>query len=221
VKPEKEQPIKILLVDDHPVVLSGLRSSLADNHRYEVVGEAMSGLEAIQKAKETRPEIVLMDISLPEMNGLEATKTLRKLLPRTQVIMLTMHKNKEYVMETIRAGAQGYILKDSPPSVLLEAIERVHQQGSFFSPSIEQMLVEEVRKSARARKLKEITILSSREEEVLKMVTRGLTNREIAERLHVSVRTVETHRKSVMRKLNLYTVAELTAYALNEGIISK
>ena len=221
MKTDKKNPIKILLVDDHPVVLSGLRNSLAGNPRFEIVGEAMNGHDAIRKAKETRPEVVLMDISLPEMNGLEATRQLRAALPDTQILILTMHKNKEYVMETVRAGAQGYILKDSPPSDLLDAIERVHLRGSFFSPSVEQMLVEEVRKSKRAGKTQLTSSLSQREAEVLQLIVRGLTNRQIAEELHIGVRTIETHRKSVMKKLNLYTVAELTAYALNEGLITK
>jgi len=221
VRTAKHEPITILLVDDHPVVLSGLRNSLAGNPKFKIVGEATTGKEAIRKAKETEPEVVLMDISLPEMNGLEATRILRTALPETQVLILTMHKNKEYVLETIRAGAQGYILKDSSPSVLLEAIERVHERGSFFSPFVEQLLIEEVRKTARRARMIDSALLTSREKEVLKRIARGLTSREIGLQLHISARTIESHRKTIMKKLNLYTVAELTAYAMNEGIASE
>ncbi|MCI0707455.1 MAG: response regulator transcription factor [Ignavibacteriae bacterium] len=221
MRTEKPGPIKVLLVDDHPIVLSGLRNSLSGNPKFEIVGEASNGSDAIRLAKQTKPAVVLMDISLPEMNGLEATKLLKSALPNTQVLILSMHKSKEYVLETIRAGAQGYILKDSPPADLLEAIERVHSHGSFFSPSVEQLLIDEVRKHSRPTKMLSDTVLSHREVEVLRFIAEGLTSREIADKLHLSVRTIETQRKSVMSKLNLSSVAELTAYAINQGIVEK
>jgi len=221
MKAGKQPPIRILIVDDHPIVLSGLRNALAGNPRYVVVAEATNGREAIQKAKESEPDVVLMDISLPMMNGLEATKMLRTILPQTQVLILTMHKNKEYVLETIRAGAQGYILKDTSPNDLIAAIEKVHERGSYFSPSIEQMLLDEVRKTLPPARPLVGSKLSGREQEVLALLAEGMTNREIAQHLQISVRTIETYRKSIMKKLNIFSVAELTTYALDKGLTAK
>jgi two-component system nitrate/nitrite response regulator NarL len=219
MKPRKKNSIKIVLVDDHPIVLTGLRNALSAHDRFEIVGEATTGQEAIRVAGETKPHVVVMDISLPVMNGLEATKHIRKTLPGTQVLVLTMHENKEYVLEIIKSGAQGYLLKDSSPADLVTAIETVHHGGSFFSPSISQMLVNELRHPNRLARRQALPLLTDRENDVLELVAQGFTNKEIASKLQVSIRTVQTHRDAIMKKLNLFTVAELTAFALREGII--
>ncbi|MGH2566807.1 MAG: response regulator [Bacteroidota bacterium] len=220
MKAEKTKPIRILLVDDHPIVLTGLRNALASHPPFAIVGEATNGQEAVHLAKETQPDVVLMDISLPVKNGIEATREIRKALPQTQVLVLTMHENKEYALELVQAGAQGYVLKDSPPADLITALETIHRGESYFSPSIAQMLVQELRESSRPSRRKTTSQLSDREHEVLQLLAQGFTNREVAERLSISIRTAEFHRDAIMKKLNLFTVAELTAYAIREGMLS-
>ncbi len=209
----------VLLAEDEGDVRN-LARLLLESNGYTVLAAA-NGEEAIHKAKETEPDIVLMDISLPVINGLEATKAIRKTLPQTRVLVLTMHENKEYALEIIQAGAQGYILKDSPPADLLKAIETVYRGEHYFSPTIAQMLVKELRESTRPARKKSGSLLSEREEEVLELIAQGFTNREVADRLSISVRTAEFHRDALMKKLNLHTVAELTAYAMREGILTK
>ena len=219
MRPKKNNLIKIVLVDDHPIVLTGIRNALSNRPEFEIVGEATTGQEAIRIANETKPHVVVMDISLPVMNGLEATKQIRKSLPGTQVLVLTMHENKEYVLEIIKSGAQGYLLKDSSPADLISAIETVHQGESFFSPSITQMLVKELRHPNRLSRRQAIPILTDRENDVLQLIAQGFTNKEIAGKLQVSIRTVQSHRDAIMKKVNLFTVAQLTAFALRQGLI--
>ncbi len=219
MKQDQGTPIRLLLVDDHPIVLSGLRNSLANHPQFLIVGEASNGLEAISQARQVHPDVVLMDITLPRKNGLEATKEIQRLIPGTRVLILTIHENKEYALEVIKAGAMGYVLKDSSPADLLKAIETVYRGESFFSPSIAQMLVNELRDSMRRSTRRKNAALTGREEEVLALIAEGLSNPAIAQRLNLSVRTAEKHRQNIMRKLGLTNVAELTKYALRHGII--
>ena len=214
-----QSKVRILLVDDHPIVLSGLRNSLSSHPQLKIVGEASDGTEAIHKARETNPDVVLMDITLPGLNGIEATRALRKEIPTAKVLALTMHDNREYILEIIRAGAKGYVLKDTSPSELIQAIVAVYKGDSFFSPRISRIVVDELKASPQRKKPALISGLTLREEEVLRLIAEGHRNKEIAKRLSISVRTVETHREQIMRKLDIHNAAGLTKYAIAKGIV--
>jgi two-component system, NarL family, nitrate/nitrite response regulator NarL len=211
--------ISILLADDHPVVREGLRSCLAGYRHIVVSGEALNGLEAVAKAKRLRPDVVLMDINLPQMDGLKATERLSKEAPDVKVLALTAHQNQEYVHGIVAMGARGYVLKDASPEQLVEAIETVDRGESFFSPEIVHTLVRTLAAQAEANAQPKPAPLSPREREVIVMIAEGLANKEIAGRLGVGVRTVETHRERLMNKLNIRTVAGLTRYALAQGLV--
>jgi len=206
----KKSRIRLLIVDDHPLVREGLRSCLVQEKHLEIVGEAADGQEAIRLAKNAVPDIILLDINMPGMNGLEAARLLMKSSPKSKILILTMHDSKEYVNRMVSMGAHGYMLKDSPPSELVTAIETVHQGGTFFSPKISEAVMSEYVKSVRTRGKKGSVELSRRE---------GLGNKEIAAKLFVSVRTIETHRERIIKKLDIHTVAGLTRYALTKGIV--
>jgi two-component system nitrate/nitrite response regulator NarL len=216
---KSQRKVRILLVDDHPVVLSGLRNYISSHSQFKIVGAASDGSEAIRKAKKTDPDVVLMDITLPRLNGIEATKALRKEVPKAKVIALTMHDDKEHVLEIIRAGAKGYILKDTSPSELIQAINAVHSGGSFFSPAISLVLVDQLKTKPQSTKLAPISDLTRREEEVLELVADGKSNKEIAEHLSIGIRTVETHREHIMRKLNIHSAVGLAKYAIAKGML--
>ena len=215
----KKSRIRLLIVDDHPLVREGLRSCLVQEKHLEIVGEAADGQEAIRLAKNAVPDIILLDINMPGMNGLEAARLLMKSSPKSKILILTMHDSKEYVNRMVSMGAHGYMLKDSPPSELVTAIETVHQGGTFFSPKISEAVMSEYVKSVRTRGKKGSVELSRRETEVLALIAEGLGNKEIAAKLFVSVRTIETHRERIIKKLDIHTVAGLTRYALTKGIV--
>lgn len=219
MKREQKAKIKILLVDDHPIVRAGIKASLLEQEHFEVIGEAANGVEAIEKVKKFLPDIVLMDISMPQMSGLEATKVLRDTLPKVKVIALTMHDNKDYIVEIIRLGARGYVLKDSAPSDLARAIESVYSNDAFFSPALSQIVLNEYVKQAVRIEKSLIPELSEREREVLALIADGHSNKQIADQLYVSVRTVETHREHIMKKLDIHSAAGLTKYAIENGIV--
>jgi DNA-binding NarL/FixJ family response regulator len=183
------------------------------------VGEASDGSEVIQKAKEKTPDVVLMDIALPGVNGVEATRALRKEAPKAKVIALTMHNEREYILGMIRAGAKGYVLKDTSPSELIHAIIAVYKGESFFSSRISRIVVDELKGRPEREKVVSISGLTPREEEVLRLIAEGNTNKEIAGRLSIGVRTVETHREHIMEKLCIHNVVELTRYAIVKGIV--
>ena len=211
--------IKILLVDDHPMVREGIRSCLDARANFRVVGEASDGQEAVEKAKKLMPDVVLMDISMPKLTGLEATKVLHKEVPKTKVLILTMHENEAYVLEIVRSGARGYLLKDTSPTEVVRAIEAVSKGEAFFSSRISQFVLNEFVNKARGLTKPSRSEISPREREVLALIAEGLSNKEIANRLFVSVRTVETHREHLMRKLDIHSAAGLTQYALSKGIV--
>jgi len=220
VKKEKQKRIRLLLVDDHPVVLDGIKSRLSAQDNFEVVGDAANGQEAVRKARQLLPDIVLMDISMPDMNGLESITLLRKHVPEAKILVLTMHDNREYIAQTIRLGARGYVLKDTSPAELVRAIQLIHAGEVFFSPAVSRVLLDEL---VGGRKSKSDTSgpadLSTREREVLVLIADGLSNKEIAGQLGVGVRTVETHRERIMRKLEIRTVAGLTKFAIAKGMV--
>jgi two-component system nitrate/nitrite response regulator NarL len=211
--------VRVLLVDDYPIVLSGLRNTLSSHPQFKIVGEASDGTEAIRRAKETNPNVVLMDITLPGLNGIEATRVLRKEVPKAKVLALTMHDDREYILEIIRAGAKGYVLKDTSPSELIRAIVTVYNGDSYFSPTISRIVLNELEARPEKKKLIPISGLTPREEEVLRLIAEGHRNKEIAKRLSVSVRTVETHREHIMRKLDIHSATGLARYAIAKGIV--
>ena len=220
VKKDKPKKIKLLLVDDHPIVLDGIKSHLRAQPEFEVVGDATNGQEAIRKAKLTLPDVVLMDISMPQMNGLEAMSTLRKQVPNAKILILSMHDSREYIAQVVRSGARGYLLKDSAPAELVNAIQSVHGGEVYFSPSVSKVLVEQMADGRRGADIAAPPSLTDREREVLSLIAEGLLNKQIADRLGIGVRTIETHRERIMRKLDIHTVAGLTKYAIARGMTS-
>ena len=210
--------IRVLVVDDHPVVRRGLSACLADRPTLKVVGAAGDGEEAIRLARSLKPDIVLMDINMPRMDGLQVTEVLRRDMPNSRVVILSVHNRPEYVQRVINAGARGYLLKDAPAEELVRVLELVHRGEVFFSPAVAQSALNQyVTSGGSPRSLSRI---SRREREVLALVAEGKSNKEIASALGVSVRTIETHRERIMRKLDLHSVAALTKFAVAQGLAS-
>ncbi|MVV52301.1 DNA-binding response regulator [Pseudomonas sp. PB120] len=205
-------PIRVALVDDHALVRDGIKALLAVMAPLEVVGEAESGADAIEMVGRCKPDLLLVDISLRDMNGLELTRVLRAQYPTLKVLMLSMYDNNEYVSESVRAGASGYVLKNSPSREIIAAIEAIASGGTFYSADIAQRLIAD--KSTDNE-------LTPRESQVLYKMAQGLNNKEMARELDISVRTVETHRLSIRRKLNIDKPAALVKYAIDHGIISR
>lgn len=213
-----EAPIRVLVADDHAIVRTGIRHVLESEPGFIVVGEAATGVEAIELAASLQPEVVVLDISLPGDSGLRVAGELRRCAPDTRVLILSMHDNTEYVVESVRAGAHGYLLKDTAATELRGAIRAVRRGESYFSPPIASRLSAVLRGGTGAgpHQLRQLT---ARERQVLIGVAEGRTNREIALELGISHRTVETHRESLMKKLGIRTVAGLTRAALEAGLI--
>jgi DNA-binding NarL/FixJ family response regulator len=215
-----ESPIRVLVADDHAIVRTGIRHVLEGEPGFTVVGEASTGAEALALAIDLHPDVAVLDISMPGESGLRIAAELRRQSPATRVLILSMHDNTEYVLESVRAGAHGYLLKDTAATELRGAIRAVKRGESYFSPPIASRLTAVVRGQPMPETPAGLLAqLSGREREVLEGVANGRTNKEIAAELGISHRTVETHRESVMRKLRLRTVADLTRFALEMGVI--
>lgn len=210
-------PIRVLVADDHMLVRTGIRHVLESEADFEVVGEAGSGSEAIALASDLRPDVLVLDISMPDFSGLEVAARLRADSSTTRVLILSMHNNAEYVLESVRAGAHGYLLKDTAATELRNAIRAVCRGESYFSPPVAGRLTAAIQDEHSTHS--DLDQLTAREREVLLGIARGQTNKEIAAELGISHRTVETHRESLMRKLQLRTVAQLTRFAIGTGIM--
>lgn len=213
--------IRVLVVDDHALVREGIRHVLSGGKGFEVVGEAESGDEAIALAERLAPDVVVLDISMPRGSGLEVTPVLRERVPGARVLMLSVYDREEYVLQSVRAGAHGYLRKDSSPGELREAIRHVHAGQSFFSAPVARQLGAALRSEAeRETRATRLSLLTGRERDVLSGIADGSTNKEIAARLGISPRTVESHRESLMRKLDIRSVAGLTRFAIDVGIVT-
>jgi len=215
-----QKPIRLLIVDDHPIVRRGLRMCLGEQPRIEILGEAADGREALNKAHELKPEVILMDIDMPQMNGLAVTDLLRREMPEVKVLILSMYSNTDYVMRIIQCGARGFVLKEAPPEEVVQAIETVHSGGSHFSPEVARVALNQVVRGNNNDAAAPLTRLTNREREVLLHIAEGLSNKEIACQLNIGVRTVETHRERIMRKLDIHNIAGLTRFAITQGLVS-
>lgn len=212
--------LRILLADDHTVMRSGLRALLERQQNFEVVGEADNGREAVSLCASLLPDIVIMDVGMPLLNGVEATKAVLKQSPSTGVVMLSMHSDEVYVMRSLQAGARAYLLKDSAAPDLLSAIDAVSHGKSFFSPAIRNLLAEDFVQVLRQKgAVDSYELLTTREREILQLLAEGKSNKEVAADLNISLYTVETHRSNILEKLGLHTPAELILYAVRKGII--
>ncbi len=208
--------LRIIIADDHTLMRAGLVTLMARMTDVEVVGEASNGREAVKMARDLAPDIALMDIAMPELNGLEAADRVHRDTPKTKVIILSMHANEEYVAQALKAGASGYLLKDAATTELDMAI-RVVAQGQFYlSPSISRQVVDSYLKGGPTG----LDLLSPRQREILQLIAEGKSTRDIAEALHLSVKTIETHRAQLMERLEIYDTASLVKYALRKGLIS-
>ncbi len=211
--------IRVLLVDDHPLVLDGINACLSSEPEIEVVGQAHNGLEALEMAETITPDVVLMDVSMPVMNGLEATKEMKIRFPSSRVLILSMHENREYILQLIQSGAAGYVLKDVSSEELVRAIGVVHQGGTYFSSRASEALVKQFDIGKKMDEGDSRPSLTKREESVLKLLAEGGSNKDIARKLDISVRTVETHRQNIKQKLNIQTAAGLAKFAIENNII--
>ncbi len=207
--------IKILLADDHALVRQGLRFILEAQDDMEIVGQAGNGNEAVEMAEKLKPDVVIMDVAMPGLNGVEATRRLSGSLPRTRVLALSMHKDSVYVREILRAGARGYLLKDSGDADLVAAVRAVAKGEGYISPAVSDAVLSDYRKHVTDP----LDLLTTREREVLQLIAEGKTNKEIATDLNLSVYTVEAHRGRIMEKLNLHSTGELVRFALRNGLI--
>jgi NarL family two-component system response regulator LiaR len=214
------QKIRVLVVDDHTIVRDGISALLALSGDMEVVGEAANGSEALQMVKQTQPDVVVMDIAMPIMGGLEATRRIRKESPRTRVLILTQYDDKEYVFPLLEAGASGFISKVAASVDLTSGIRSVYQGDAFLSPSIAKLLIEGYQGGNRQTGHEPYEQLTDRERDVLKLVAEGFTTREIADLLKVTPKTVEGHKTNLMAKLDIHNRIDLVKYALRKGIIS-
>lgn len=211
--------IRILLADDHTILREGIRALIEDEHDMVVVGEADDGHSAIRLASELKPDIVLMDIAMPLLNGLEATRKIRRTMPNIRVLVLTMHDDEEYIRQILATGAMGYILKDTAARDLLGAIRSVYKGEAVLSPAVTRLVLEDYLRSGDSTDKDISDGLSQRESEVLQLIAEGYTNKQIAEILCISIKTVQSHRNNLMVKLNLHDRGDLIKYAIQKKII--
>lgn len=210
--------LRVVLVDDHRMFREALRPLLAQTPGFEIAGEAGDGQEAVELCARLAPDVVIMDVSMPGLNGLEATRRILAERPRTRVVVLSMHADRRFVAETLRAGAAAYVLKDAGFAELVRALQAVAEGRTYLSEPVRQLVVQEYVAGLQREDRSAFSLLSAREREVLQLVAEGASTKEIGDRLSVSVKTIETHRRQIMEKLDLHSVAELTKYAIREGL---
>ncbi len=212
---------RILIADDHEIVRRGLRALIESQANWEVVGEAVTGREAVELARQFVPQVAVLDVSMPEMNGLEATRQILKALPQTEVLILTMHESEQVVREVLDSGARGYVLKSDAGRDLISAVEALRQRRPFFSSRVSEMLLQ----NYRGRQERPIgsdpprSRLTAREREIVQLLAEGKTNKEVASSLNISIKTAETHRTNIMNKLDLHSVTELVRYAVRNNMV--
>lgn len=212
---------RVLIVDDHPLVRGGLRSLLQRNGGFEVVAEASDGYEAIELATLHAPDVILLDVAMPRLNGTDAAQYIREKVPKAGVVMISMHADESYILRALKSGARGYLLKASPESEVIAAVRAVAAGQAYFSPVITKILVEEYVTEMHRRGVEDsYDLLTLREKEILQLLAAGQNNREIADRLNVSVATVETHRNNIFQKLHVHNLPELILYAVRKGLVA-
>jgi DNA-binding NarL/FixJ family response regulator len=218
-----EPPVRILVADDHEIVRQGLRALLEAQAGWQIVGEAVDGREAVEKAKRLRPDIVVLDVSMPNLNGLEATRQIRKALPSTEVLILTMHDSEPLVREVLEAGARGYVLKSDAGRELMTALQTVHEHRPYLTSRVSEIVLDGFLRSgggsdSPAPPPRSVR-LSPREREIAQLLAEGKSNKEVASTLDISVKTAETHRTNLMRKLDLHSISELVRYAIRNKMV--
>ena len=214
-------PVRIVLADDHTVMRNGLRLLLERQPHLKVVGEAADGRQAVALSESANPDVVIMDIGMPNLNGIEAARQIVNHNPRTAIAILSMHSDESYVIRALKAGARAYLLKDSAEADLLAAVRALTEGKSFFSPAISKILVEDYMRQLESRGAEDTyELLTNREREILQLLAEGRTNKEVANMLNLSLYTVETHRMHILQKLNMHSVPELILYAVRKGIIA-
>ena len=217
-----EKNLRIVLAEDHTILREGLRALLSADPAFKIVGEAQDGRDAVRCVEKLSPDLMLMDLSMPRMSGMDAIREIKKRFPETKVIALTVHKTEEYLLTTLQAGADGYVLKDATHKELVMAINSVMEGKPYLSPGVSEKVIEgylEGKESSQA--VSSWETLSQREREVLKLIAEGYKNKEIAEELCISFKTVEKHRANLMKKLDLHNAAALTVYAVEKGLVSR
>lgn len=217
-----KKPYRLVIAEDHTILREGLRVLLATDPEFEVVGEAKDGREAIRTVENLLPDLILMDLSMPRTNGLEAIKEIKKRTPVTKIIALTVHRTEEYILATLQGGADGYVLKDATQSELMSAIKNVLNGKRYLSPDISDKVIEGYLEGKKT--IKTTTswdTLTQREREVLKLIAEGYKNKEVADYLCISLKTVEKHRANLMKKLDLHNAAALTAFAIEKGLVNR
>lgn len=213
---------RIVIAEDHTILREGLRALISSNPDFDIVGEAEDGRDAIRCVEKLVPDLILLDLSMPRMNGMEAIKEIKKQCPETKILVLTVHRTEEYILTTLRAGANGYVLKDATHAELLMAIKSVLMGKRYLSPGVSEKVIEGYLEGRKT--LKSSTpwdTLTQREREVLKLIAEGYKNKEIADYLYISVKTVEKHRANLMKKLDLHSTSSLTAFAMEKGLVTR
>jgi two-component system, NarL family, response regulator NreC len=215
------KPIRVLIVDDHPLVRGGLRSLLERTGEFDVIAEGADGYEAIELAALHAPDVILLDVAMPRLNGTDAAQYIREKVPRAGIVMISMHADESYILRSLKSGARGYLLKASPESEVLAAVRAVGGGQAYFSPVITRILVEEYVSEMRRRGVEDsYDLLTLREKEILQLLVAGKNNRDVADQLSVSVATVETHRNNIFQKLRVHNLPELILYAVRKGLVS-
>jgi two-component system, NarL family, response regulator NreC len=213
--------IRIVLADDHVVMRNGLKLLLERQPNFKVAGEAANGREAVEICEKQKPDVLVLDIAMPNLNGIEAARQISNKLPRIAIVILSMHSDESYVLRALKSGARAYLLKDSAEADLINAIHAVSEGKAFFSPAISKMLVDDYMRRLEQRGVEDsYELLTTREREILQLLAEGKSNKEVAAMLNLSLYTVETHRGNILQKLNLHSVPELILYAVRKGVIS-